>query len=440
MYPRSRPIVTLHSFTAQGLVSIGSQLVWGAQGLIIFVLAGRLLPQKEFGFVVMANAIISGGQCLLLGATSNPTLRLGAISHKALRITYSMFCIITVIVCAIFLLFTNQLNRLIYADPEFFILIKYLSIPFAATSFLAVSKLALFARMRYKTVLTMDIFFLASNITALLLLNANAMLYSAISFYMARSVAALIALLPAVPLHLWIRNPTYPQRDEYFNCKDYLRHSKYSSISMLSSYAQSQVDTLAVAHFLSPHSVATYGAAKLFYTGMTMVTSGLVLVAMPASSRIVASGKETLGAYYRRVLLLAYSLLLPGTAVLAFVAGPILQLCFHGRYGDATPIVRIFCIVALVMPIGSLTDAVANGAGWFRSACLAGVIGGVIGIVASLSLPRVFGILGAAFSPVLALVASSCTIAWLTWGRLGFPSNQLRRKPGSLEATAAGND
>jgi hypothetical protein len=38
-------------FTIHGLLSIGNQLTRGAQGFITFVMAGRLLPQKEFGFV-----------------------------------------------------------------------------------------------------------------------------------------------------------------------------------------------------------------------------------------------------------------------------------------------------------------------------------------------------------------------------------------------------
>ena len=65
------------SLTSQGLVSIASQLTWGAQGFITFVMAGRMLPRNQFGFVVAANAILYGGQCLLLGPITNPTLRFG---------------------------------------------------------------------------------------------------------------------------------------------------------------------------------------------------------------------------------------------------------------------------------------------------------------------------------------------------------------------------
>jgi len=402
-----------------GLLSIGSQIIWGAQGFITFVMAGRLLPRKEFGFVVVANAILFGGQCLLLGPTTNPTLRFGAVSHKSVRLTYAMYCAITIIVCSAFVMLGNQLGRLIYPDPGFFTLMKYLSIPFATTSFYAVQKLVLFARMRYRTVLVMDILFGASNIAILILLHADAILSSAIGFYMARSGAALLGLTPALWLLIRSGHTAGPPMEEPFAYKEYFQHSKYSSISMVSVYGQGQVDALAVAHFLTPLSAATYGAAKIFYTGMTMVTNGLIMVALPASSRIAASGKGGLGAFYRKALLFAYALLLPGAAVLALLTRPLVQLLFAGRYMDAVPIVRIFCLAALVMPVSSITDAVANGAGWWRHACAAAISGAVIGVGASVYLTRALGLSGAALAPVLALSGSSCVIAWLTWGQLG---------------------
>lgn len=409
--------------TIHGLLSIGSQVAWGAQGFITIILAGRLLPQREFGLIVIANAILFGGQCLLLGPTTNPTLRFGAVSHKSVRVTYWMYCAVICIVCSAFFFGSKQLGRLLYPDPAFFRLIRYLSIPFATTSFYGVQKLVLFARSHYKTVLTMDIIYAASNIAILILLHANGMMFSAIGFYMARSGAALIGLLPVLCLFIWPKNAADSPTEEPFAYKDYFQHSKYSSISMLSSYSQSQVDTLAVAHFLTPLSAATYGAAKIFYTAITMVTTGLTMVVLPASSRIVASGSGELGKFYRKALLLAFGILLPSTAVLAVLTRPLLQLCFGGRYPAAAPIVRIFCIATLVIPVSSITDSVANGAGWWRQACAASIAGGVVGIAGSLYLTRALGLPGAALSPVLALGGSACVVAWLTWGRLGTSSN-----------------
>jgi O-antigen/teichoic acid export membrane protein len=407
-----------HHVTNPAALSIASQLTWGAQGFITFVMAGRLLPRKEFGFVVIANAILFGCQCLLLGPVTNPTLRFGAISRKSLRITYLMYCAVTALVCSGFLLGSSQIGRLIDNDPTFVTLIKYLSIPFATICLYAVQKIVLFARMRYKTVLMMDILFTTTNVTGLLLLHLNGLLTSAVWFYIARSGAAVVGLVPALLLYVLSRSKPTLEDDQPFDLREYFQHSKYSSISMFSSYGQSQVDVLAVAHFLSPLSAAVYGAAKVFYTGMTMVTSGLLMVVMPASSRIVASGAEGLRSYYRRTLLLAYALLLPGAVVLAVFAGSILHLCFGGRYADAVPIVRIFCIAALILPVSSVTDAVANGAGWFRSACAAAVAGGVLGVAVSLYLPRVIGIAGAALAPIVGLAGTAFVIASLTWGSL----------------------
>jgi O-antigen/teichoic acid export membrane protein len=263
-----------------------------------------------------------------------------------------------------------------------------------------------------------------------------AMLPSAIWFYMARSGAALVGLLPAVCLFFWWKQPAHPLFESTFAYREYFQHSKYSSISMLSSYAQGQVDTLAVAHFLTPLGAATYGAAKIFYTGITMVTTGLTMVVLPTASRITVSGEGGLGRLYGRALFLAYALLLPSVVVLAVFAHPLLHLIFGGRYADAAPTVRIFCLAALVLPVSSVTDSVANGAGWWRQACVAAITGGVIGITASLFLTRAIGLSGAALSPILAISGSAIVIAFLTWGRLRTGGDTLRAKPHCIAGLA----
>jgi O-antigen/teichoic acid export membrane protein len=223
-------------------------------------------------------------------------------------------------------------------------------------------------------------------------------------------------------LCLFSSDSTAEQDSDSFECREYFQHSKYSTISMFSAYGQGQVDSLAVAHFLSPLSAAAYGAAKVFYTGMTMVTTGLIMVVLPTSSRLCASGNGELPSYYRKALLLGYAFLLPGAVVLAVLAHPLLHLCFAGRYDGAVPLVRIFCIASLILPVSSISDAVANGAGWFRSACIAAVAGGVVGTIMSISLTRAFGVSGAALAPIVALCVSGSVINVLIWKRLTSPT------------------
>jgi hypothetical protein len=162
--------------TKQGILSICSQLTWGSQGFISIVIAGRFLPQKEFGFIVICNAILFGGQCLLLGPVTNPTLRFGAVSSKSLNATYRVYFVITALVCSIFIFLSKQLGGIFYQDQGFFILIKYLSIPFSVVCLFAVQKLVYFAKMRFKTVLIMDILFAVGNIGTLLLFISNRIL------------------------------------------------------------------------------------------------------------------------------------------------------------------------------------------------------------------------------------------------------------------------
>lgn len=351
----------------------------------------------------------------------NPTLRFGATSSKSLNATHWIYFVVTVMVCSTFIFLSKELGGIFSSDQGFFTLIKYLSIPFATVCLFSVEKVVLFAKMRYGTVLIMDLLFAIANIATLLYFYSNSMHSSAVYYYVARSIGALIGLIPVASVYFWLRNKSFLKSKEQFDYGQYFQHSKYSFISMASGYAQGGVDTLAVAHFLTPLSAAVYGAAKIFYTGITMVTNGLVMVVLPGTSRIIADGSGTVANYYRHALVLAYIILLPGTAILFLFSDFLLQLFFAGRYPSAVPIVRIFCLAALIMPIASITDAIANGAGWFRSACIAAIIGGLVGIAASLGLTRIWGITGAAFAPVLALFGSSLVIAPIIWRKINIP-------------------
>ncbi|MFC2165942.1 oligosaccharide flippase family protein [Acidobacteriota bacterium] len=404
--------------TRQGILSICSQLTWGAQGFIAFAIAGSFLPQKEFGFVVICNAILFGGQCLLFGSVTNPTLRFGAVSSKSLNATYGVYLIVTALVCSTFVFLSKELGGIFSTDQDFITLIKFLSIPFATVCLFSVQKIVFFAKMRYKTVLLMDILFTVGNIATLLFFLISGMLSSAVFYYTARSIGALFGLIPFFFIYLWLRNKSPLKSEDQFDYGQYFQHSKYSLVSMVGGFAQGQVDTLAVAYYLNPLSAAIYGAAKIFYTGLTMVTNGLVMVVLPGTSKIVTSGNGKLANYYRHALFLAYIILLPGIAVLVLFPDFLLRLFFAGRYPEAVPIIRIFCLAAFIMPISSITDAVANGAGWFRTACLAAITGSLIGIIASLNLTRIWGISGAAFAPILALFGSSLVIAPIIWRKL----------------------
>lgn len=398
--------------------SIASQLTWGAQGFITFVMAGRLLLRREFGLVVVSNAILFGCQCLVFGPVTNPTLRFGPLSRKSLRITYYIYSVVTTVVCCVFLMGSGTIGKLIDNDPTTGILIKCLAIPFATLSLYSLQKIVLFSRTHFRTVFIMDALFTATNIAALLFLHAHQLLVSAASFFMTRSFAAVVGLAPALLLYILERRASTLQEEQPFVLRDYFHQSTYSSISMFSSYGQSQVDVLAVSHFLSPLDAGLYGAAKVFYTGMTLITSGLIMVVLPASSRVASSGTGALRNYYRRALLVGYALMLPGGVALAVFAEPILHMLFGARYLGATPIVRLFCLATVVLPASSITDAVANGAGWFRSACAAAIAGGMAGIAVSLVLPRYIGLTGAALAPIAAITITALMILSLNWDRL----------------------
>lgn len=400
-----------------GALSICSQLISGAQGFIALAIVGRYLPQKEFGFIVITNAILYGGQCLLLGAITNPTLRFGAISNKSLKATYSIYVVIVIVMCSIFLFAGSKIGAIFSFNPSFDTLVRFLSVPFATVSLFSVLKIVSLARMRYGLVLLMDLLFTAGNLGVLLALLVDARL-SATIFYAARTMGAVIGICPAIFVAFRLRGKSQQQIETHFRTSWYFEHSKYSLVCMASSYAQTQVDALAVGYFLDPLSVATYGAAKMFYTGMTMVTAGLARTVLPRTSKIVASGDGTAASYYRESLLLGYSILLPMSVALLLFPGFFLNLFFAGRYANAAPILRLLSLAGLLMPIGGITDAVANGTGWFRISCLSSIAGGAIGIFVSLDFTRIWGAPGAALTPLLALLGSSIVIVPVVWKKI----------------------
>lgn len=402
----------------QGILSICSQLIWAGQGFAAIIIAGRYLPEQEFGFTVVGNAILFAGQCLLLGLVTNPTLRFGAISNKVMHVTLSIYIATTVIACTTFTLFGAELGGIFFVDEHFYALVNFLSIPYTSVSLFYVCKIYFQAKMRYALVLLMDLLFGAGNLGVLLLLHFGKFLTTGVHYYAARTAGALFGLVPVLYILLYIHKSHTEIADQQFNCKGYLQHSKYSLIALMGSYGQGQVDALAVAYYLGPLAAAMYGAAKIFSSGIAMVMNGLAMVVLPGTSKMIATGSQRIVDYYKRALLMANLLVLPFAAAMALFPGFLLEIVFGERYVDGAPVVRIFAFVALVVPVYSITDALANGAGWFRSACLSSIIGAFFGVMASLTLTKVLGLSGAAVAPVIALTTSSLVIVPAVWRRL----------------------
>ncbi len=147
---------------------------------------------------------------------------------------------------------------------------------------------------------------------------------------------------------------------------------------------------------------------------ITYVVLQAVLAALPAASRAFASDRHGAEAMLRRTAQLCAVAVLPGCALLALAAQPLLVAALGEGFRDAAPVLRVALAAAALAPLWVLGTQLAALRGR-ADAVLAGAGAGALTFVAvaALALPG-----GAARGALVAMlagvgVATAATFAWL---------------------------
>jgi O-antigen/teichoic acid export membrane protein len=216
------------------------------------------------------------------------------------------------------------------------------------------------------------------------------------------SASSLLALILTWPLLRWNLRPTMREirRVWEYGC--------FSLGGVVSYSVYSKADTFILSAFTGPAHVAVYTSAKIFTRIFDMVTQIIQMFILPGTSLLASRGDQPgLKAVLEKSLLFSTIGMFPIMILCIFVADPLVNLVYGGRYPDAVLILQVFGLMSLAIPAFAIGSSVLMGLGEARVSFFLGIYALVFSIASYVVAILWWGAPGAA----IGVVFSSFVIA-----------------------------
>ena len=182
------------------------------------------------------------------------------------------------------------------------------------------------------------------------------------------------------------------------------RLAEYSIPLVASNAARSidnRIDVLLVGFFLNPIAVAYYTISKQIVTFLQAPISALTFATSPAiRTEVERRNPEKAAAMYEEALSIAFFLYLPAAAGLVVLASPILRVTVGEKYLDATPVLQVLAIYAVLLAVAFLSGNALDFLGRARDrSIIKGATATANAVLNVILIPRM-GVIGAAYATI----------------------------------------
>ena len=183
------------------------------------------------------------------------------------------------------------------------------------------------------------------------------------------------------------------------------RLAEYSLPLVASNAARSiddRIDILLIGFFLNPISVAYYTISKQIVKFLQAPISALTFATSPAiRTEVERRNPEKAASMYEEALSIAFFLYLPAAAGLIVLASPILRVTVGEKYLDATPVLQVLAIYAVLLAIAFLSGNALDFLGRAKDrSIIKGATATGNAVLNVIFIPRI-GVLGAAYATII---------------------------------------
>lgn len=195
-----------------------------------------------------------------------------------------------------------------------------------------------------------------------------------------------------------------------------LEYGTFAMGGVVSYLFTTKADTLFLSAFAGPVAVAVYNAAKVFTRVFDMIPQVVQMFVLPATSRLSSRGEEhALQALGEKAVSFTTIATFPVLLVFLLAPGLLMDTLYSGRYQDAVPVLRVFSLLGIVVPLYAVASSILMGLGKAKAVFKLGLQMLVLSLAGYLILIPLFGAVGAA----AAYTAASAIVALTTRHRLG---------------------
>ncbi|MDZ7290117.1 MAG: oligosaccharide flippase family protein [candidate division KSB1 bacterium] len=366
----------------------------------------RVLPAKEFGLLVLFQAVFLFIEMIDQALVQIPMAKfLSEGEHAAWAIPTSfLLSLILVLLAGFASVLGAPLLAALMGDMDLAGLLWYMPLMIAAFYLKNIASQICIANHRIRSLFVIDATYYLGSLLLLIIsywlgILSNARLVIWINFYAALASSLLSGILTWQTLRAtsWQLSLAHLGR--------FLAFGKYSLGAGLGNYFYSQIDTFLIGHFYGLTKVAVYNAGKIIFRFYNIVSQATQVVLLPLISRFDAAGqREELRALAEKAICFLFLLLLPLHLLLLVGSEFLLEIVYHGKYNDATAILRVLVIGAFFLPWGAVGSNMQIGMGKPRVSFGFVLLVAGFNIIANLFLLPVFGVIGAAVAMTLAMV------------------------------------
>jgi len=190
--------------------------------------------------------------------------------------------------------------------------------------------------------------------------------------------------------------------------KEFLAFGKYSLGGGLGNFLYAQIDVFLIGYFYDPIKVAVYRAGKIIFQFYNIISQAMQVILLPLISRFEAAGeREELRALAEKAICFLFIVLLPLHLLLILGAEFLLNVVYHGKYNEATAILRVLVFGAFFIPLGTVGSNIQMGMGKSKVSFSFVIIVAVFNITANVILLPLAGITGGALATTLSMVLGS---------------------------------
>jgi len=398
--------------------------IWGlagkalpvAYGLGYVLLVIRVLPEEEFGNFVLLQEIFLILTGLATAIALQPLLKFASEEGGtekgvmgAAFIVHAAFLAIT----GILLVVLREPVGAVLRSSMLAGLLPYLPALLAAAILRNFVLVLLQARFRLAAVFWVDATHFLGAPLLIWIYSRLHMFDSALDLVMiaiislsASSVVGVVAArreLPAMAL---------PTGAELRKVMDY---GTYAMGGVVSYLFTTKADTLFLSAFAGPVAVAVYNAAKVFTRAFDMIPQVVQMFVLPATSRLSSRGEQhALQALGEKAVSFTTIAAMPVTLLFLLAPGLLVDVLYSGRYQEAIPVLRVFSVLGLVVPLYAVGSSLLMGLGNARAVFMLGLQMLFLSLAGYLVLIPPLGAVGAA----AAYTAASAIVALTTTHRL----------------------
>lgn len=384
-------------------------------GIGFVFLVARVLPREEYGAFVIVQTLFNIISALGYTLALQPLTKFAAESDQPGSYAVASLLLQSILFgAASLLLYFLKIPIASLLDPVHRIqlaqLLVYIPLMLLASFYRNFAVSLLQSQFRVERIFWLD---------AIYFVGMMALVYGAElagSFHTASDLLAITVLafaastLVAIPLthrHVSLKGSDYrPAVIKIWNFGKYLFGGNVAYTLF------SQMDVFFVTSLGGPSVVASYYNAKLFTRIFDLHSQVLQMFLVPFTSKLTTrrSTGELL-IVVEKSICFSILFLLPVFLVMVALPGPLVHILFKGKYDDAAPIVRIFSVLALLVPWSGVLVSYLIGSGKVKQALYFGIFQLSLAAVAYLAFTLLFGAIGTSIALVLTFAIVTMLLA-----------------------------